>query len=162
MFSTVTGITHDWVLFLRGPSENPDIQSFIRKVVFNLHASFQNPIRVVDKPPYEVRESGYAGFVAPIMVYLKGLNDDVPSKIRFDYNLAFNANSSCNYLQTEKITFRNPSFEFRRRLLDGGGCGVLDDNAEALISKPKFAQVFARCQQKTPGISFRTSFVPFL
>ena len=38
--------THRWVTFVRGPN-NEDISYFIKKVVFTLHPSFQNPVRGV-------------------------------------------------------------------------------------------------------------------
>jgi YEATS domain-containing protein 4 len=30
-----------------------DLSHAIQKVVFNLHPSFKDPVRVLDKPPYE-------------------------------------------------------------------------------------------------------------
>ncbi|XP_055343815.1 protein AF-9-like isoform X2 [Paramacrobiotus metropolitanus] len=136
-------LTHDWVVFLRGPKENPSaIQTIIRKVVFTLHPSFQNPIRVVDKPPYEIRESGYAGFILPIDIYFKGRSDDMPYRIRFDYDLTIPPNESINSLQTEKITFRNPSVDFRRKLLEGGGCGVLETDLDAVMPGKRLVQMF--------------------
>jgi YEATS domain-containing protein 1/3 len=39
--------------------------------VFNLHETFENPKRVVKKPPYSVRETGYAGFNIPVDIYFQ-------------------------------------------------------------------------------------------
>jgi YEATS domain-containing protein 4 len=36
--------THRWTLFVRGPNDE-DISTFVEKVVFTLHPSFQNPVR---------------------------------------------------------------------------------------------------------------------
>ena len=36
--------THEWCAFVRGKN-NEDISCFIKKVVFNLHPSFENPKR---------------------------------------------------------------------------------------------------------------------
>lgn len=38
------GFTHDWELFVRG-SDGNNVSRFVDKVVFNLHESFQKPIR---------------------------------------------------------------------------------------------------------------------
>ena len=40
---------------------------------------------VIKTPPYEIRESGYAGFNVPIDVYFK--SKDEPKKINFVYDL---------------------------------------------------------------------------
>ena len=38
------GYTHDWNVFVRA-GDNQSIEKFIRKIVFNLHETFQNPKR---------------------------------------------------------------------------------------------------------------------
>jgi YEATS domain-containing protein 4 len=43
--------THQWTLFLRGPN-NEDLSVVISKVVFQLHASFAQPVREFTAPPY--------------------------------------------------------------------------------------------------------------
>eukprot|EP01102_Stenamoeba_stenopodia_P002956 TRINITY_DN12891_c0_g1_i1.p1 TRINITY_DN12891_c0_g1~~TRINITY_DN12891_c0_g1_i1.p1 ORF type:complete len:264 (-),score=87.13 TRINITY_DN12891_c0_g1_i1:80-871(-) len=53
--------THSWTAFVRGPN-NENIGQFIKKVVFHLHASFEKPKRVVDKPPFEITETGWGEF----------------------------------------------------------------------------------------------------
>jgi YEATS domain-containing protein 4 len=50
--------SHQWICFVRGIN-NQDISHFISKVVFTLHPSFKNNIRVVTSPPFEVREIGW-------------------------------------------------------------------------------------------------------
>jgi len=60
--------THRWVAYLRGPL-NEDLSYFIKKVVFTLHPSFQNPIRVVDKPPFELAETGWGEFEISMKVF---------------------------------------------------------------------------------------------
>jgi YEATS family len=39
--------------------------------VFNLHETFENPKRVVKKPPFSVRETGYAGFLIRVDIYFQ-------------------------------------------------------------------------------------------
>lgn len=117
--TTSEGFTHDWTIFVRGQEGCP-IYHFVEKVIFYLHESFPKPKRVVKDAPYQVCESGYAGFVLPVELYFK--NKEEPKKIRFDYDLflqGFGAppvyNSRC-----EKLTFQNPTEEFKEKLLKAG------------------------------------------
>ncbi|KAK1174955.1 protein AF-9-like isoform X1, partial [Acipenser oxyrinchus oxyrinchus] len=114
---TVEGFTHDWMVFVRGP-EHSNIQHFVEKVVFHLHESFPRP---KEDPPYKVEESGYAGFILPIEVYFK--NKEEPKKVRFDYDLFLHVEGHppVNHLRCEKLTFNNPTEEFRKKLLKAGG-----------------------------------------
>ncbi|XP_063575946.1 protein ENL isoform X6 [Pongo abelii] len=129
---TTEGFTHDWMVFVRGP-EQCDIQHFVEKVVFWLHDSFPKPRRVCKEPPYKVEESGYAGFIMPIEVHFK--NKEEPRKVCFTYDLFLNleGNPPVNHLRCEKLTFNNPTTEFRYKLLRAGG----DANKESSkASKP--------------------------
>ncbi|XP_031441078.1 protein AF-9 isoform X2 [Clupea harengus] len=117
---TAEGFTHDWMVFVRGP-EQSNIQHFVEKVVFHLHESFPRPKRVCKEPPYKLEESGYAGFILPIEVYFR--NKEEPKKVRFDYDLFLHleGHPPVNHLRCEKLTFNNPTEEFRKKLLKAGG-----------------------------------------
>uniref|UniRef100_W5KW30 MLLT3 super elongation complex subunit n=1 Tax=Astyanax mexicanus TaxID=7994 RepID=W5KW30_ASTMX len=125
---TAEGFTHDWMVFVRGP-EHSNIQHFVEKVVFHLHESFPRPKRVCKDPPYKVEESGYAGFILPIEVYFR--NKEEPKKVRFDYDLFLHleGHPPVNHLRCEKLTFNNPTEEFRRKLLKAGGDGSKSSSA---------------------------------
>ncbi|KFV63195.1 Protein ENL, partial [Dryobates pubescens] len=73
------------------------------------------------EPPYKVEESGYAGFIMPIEVHFK--NKEEPKKVCFTYDLFLNleGNPPVNHLRCEKLTFNNPTKEFRRKLIKAGG-----------------------------------------
>lgn len=131
---TTEGFTHDWMVFVRG-AEQCEIQHFVEKVVFRLHDSFPKPKRVCKEPPYKVEESGYAGFIMPIEVYFK--NKEEPRKVCFTYDLFLNleGNPPVNHLRCEKLTFNNPTLEFRCKLLMAGGVMVMPEGAETL-SRP--------------------------
>ncbi|XP_061213734.1 protein AF-9 isoform X2 [Neopsephotus bourkii] len=103
-------------------------------------------------PPYKVEESGYAGFILPIEVYFK--NKEEPKKVRFDYDLFLHleGHPPVNHLRCEKLTFNNPTEEFRRKLLKAGGIMVMPDGTSfssgqslclpSLLSKPmSFSEV---------------------
>ncbi|XP_038259480.1 protein AF-9 isoform X2 [Dermochelys coriacea] len=130
---TVEGFTHDWMVFVRGP-EHSNIQHFVEKVVFHLHESFPRPKRVCKDPPYKVEESGYAGFILPIEVYFK--NKEEPKKVRFDYDLFLHleGHPPVNHLRCEKLTFNNPTEEFRRKLLKAGGEHVQQESGMSAVS----------------------------
>ncbi|XP_041862369.1 protein ENL isoform X1 [Melanotaenia boesemani] len=130
---TSEGFTHDWMVFVRGP-ETGDIQHFVERVVFRLHESFPKPKRVCKEPPYKVEESGYAGFLMPIEVYFK--NKEEPKRVCFNYDLFLNleGNPPVNHLRCEKLTFNNPTKEFRRKLIKAGGILVVPEG-EA-VSRP--------------------------
>ncbi|KAG9486660.1 hypothetical protein GDO78_006833, partial [Eleutherodactylus coqui] len=80
-------------------------------------------------PPYKVEESGYAGFILPIEVYFK--NKEEPKKVRFDYDLFLHleGHPPVNHLRCEKLTFNNPTEEFRRKLLKAGGIMVMSEGS---------------------------------
>lgn len=46
-----------------------------------------------------------------------------PKKVRFDYDLFLHLNGHppVNHIRCEKLTFNNPTEEFRRKLLKAGG-----------------------------------------
>ncbi|KAI4877998.1 hypothetical protein NFI96_012183 [Prochilodus magdalenae] len=131
--ATTEGFTHDWMVFVRGP-ETCDIQHFVERVVFRLHDSFPKPKRGKSdvEPPYKVEESGYAGFLMPIEVYFK--NKEEPKKVCFNYDLFLNleGNPPVNHLRCEKLTFNNPTHEFRRKLIKAGGVMVIPEGAEMM------------------------------
>uniref|UniRef100_A0A8D8LUE4 Protein AF-9 n=1 Tax=Cacopsylla melanoneura TaxID=428564 RepID=A0A8D8LUE4_9HEMI len=120
---TPEGFTHDWEVFVRGP-DNADIYHFIDKVVFHLHETFPKPKRTIKEPPYVVKESGYAGFTLPIDIYLK--NNSEPRKVKFTYDLNLQpAGPPIKNITKERYVFSNPNEDFRRKLIRGGGVGVL-------------------------------------
>ncbi|KAJ3194934.1 hypothetical protein HK101_001544 [Irineochytrium annulatum] len=59
--------THRWTVYLRGHN-GEDISFFIKKVSFKLHESFPNHVRVIEKPPFEVTETGWGEFEIVIKV----------------------------------------------------------------------------------------------
>ena len=62
--------THQWTLYVRGPNSE-DLSGVISKVVFQLHASFAQPIREILSPPFEVTERGWGEFEAQIRIIWK-------------------------------------------------------------------------------------------
>lgn len=91
--------------------------------MFNLHETFPKPKRLFKEPPYIVKESGYAGFVIPITIYLK--NKDEPKKIQIQYDLTLqHGGPAINNAIRHSEIFTNPADDFRRKLLKGGGVSI--------------------------------------
>uniref|UniRef100_A0A3B4E7G9 YEATS domain-containing protein n=1 Tax=Pygocentrus nattereri TaxID=42514 RepID=A0A3B4E7G9_PYGNA len=129
------------MVFVRGP-EHSNIQHFVEKVVFHLHESFPRPKRVCKDPPYKVEESGYAGFILPIEVYFR--NKEEPKKVRFDYDLFLHleGHPPVNHLRCEKLTFNNPTEEFRKKLLKAGG--VLYTGVKVMVMQEGSTSLFGQ------------------
>ncbi|XP_039266451.2 uncharacterized protein LOC120341917 [Styela clava] len=112
------GHTHDWEVFVKGTGIK--IEYFVEKVVFWLHDSYEPPGRVIKHPPYKVKESGFAGFNMLIDVHFR--NKEAPKNVRFQYDLFLHTESMppVNHTRLEKLTFTNPTEDFRKKLLSAG------------------------------------------
>ncbi|XP_065853282.1 transcription initiation factor TFIID subunit 14b [Euphorbia lathyris] len=60
--------SHKWTVYVRGAT-NEDLGVVIKRVVFHLHPSFNNPTRVVESPPFEISECGWGEFEIAITLY---------------------------------------------------------------------------------------------
>ncbi|XP_017481385.1 PREDICTED: protein AF-9-like, partial [Rhagoletis zephyria] len=116
---TADGHTHDWTLRLNSFENKYDLKHFVEKVVFNLHNSFAKPKRVIKEPPYEITETGYASFDVIIEVFFR--NKAEPRSIRFLYDLYIEMDKPVYKLRRERLTFKNPSKDFMKKLIMGGG-----------------------------------------
>ncbi|KAG7755838.1 hypothetical protein KL911_001895 [Ogataea haglerorum] len=76
--------THTWKVFVADPLGN-DLSSYIRKVVFKLHDTYNNPTRSIEEPPFEVSETGWGEFEIVIKIYFN--NDCGEKNITFYHHL---------------------------------------------------------------------------
>lgn len=53
--------THKWHVYLRPATPDDDL-SYIRRVIFTLHPTFQPPVITVDSPPFEIENYGWGEF----------------------------------------------------------------------------------------------------
>jgi YEATS domain-containing protein 4 len=60
--------THKWTTYVRS-ANNEDLSVLIKKVVFQLHPSFEKPTRTVEAAPFELSESGWGEFEIGITIY---------------------------------------------------------------------------------------------
>lgn len=78
---------------------------------------------VFKDPPYSLKECGYAGFELDIDIYFRCQRDE-QKKVTFRYDLTLPSKGSTSASERRYHTIVNPSSEFRRKLLDGGGAVV--------------------------------------
>lgn len=70
------------------------------------------------EPPFQIRETGYAGFEIPITIYFK--NKDKPNDLQFVHDLTLLNNKTNNHTTVEKIKFISPNRDFERYLIKSG------------------------------------------
>ncbi|XP_022793351.1 YEATS domain-containing protein 2-like [Stylophora pistillata] len=62
--------THKWMVYVRGPPEDPNIDRFIKKVWFFLHPSYRpNDIVEVNKPPFHLTRRGWGEFTVRVQLH---------------------------------------------------------------------------------------------
>ncbi|XP_065333766.1 protein AF-9 isoform X1 [Cloeon dipterum] len=143
--TTPEGFTHDWEVYVRG-ADGADISHFVEKVVFYLHATFQKPKRVIKEPPFSVKESGYAGFNLLIDIYFK--TKDEPKKFKHSYDLDLQTSGPMVVRsRREKYIFTNPSGDFRKKLIRGGGVSDHLVGIDAPSSDKAFGDPLSKSQK---------------
>merc|ERR1712059_71522 len=121
--------THDWEVWVKSPSDSR-IESYMEKVVFNLHETFENNKRTVSKPPFMIKESGYGSFTVNIDLYFKAPKGEKSlEKTRVAYELILQPMhkpgdegyvKENTYKRLERMQFPTKDEDFKRRLLKGG------------------------------------------
>jgi YEATS domain-containing protein 4 len=125
--------THKWCVYVRGV-HNENISNFIKSVKFTLHDTFQNNIRIINKWPFELYETGWGEFDIKIQIQLI---DETVKPIDLVHSLKFYHQShtsgsnkrpvvSENY---DEIIFVNPKPEILEQLLK-------DDTNNKIFQEP--------------------------
>nr|GMC66146.1 transcription initiation factor TFIID subunit 14B-like [Ipomoea batatas] len=114
--------SHKWTVYVRGAT-NEDLSVIIKRAVFQLHPSFNNPVRVVESPPFEVSECGWGEFEIGISLYFH--NDVSEKKLDLYHPLKLYSENEPGPLSTKKpvvmenydeIVFPEPSEDFLSRV----------------------------------------------
>ncbi|TKX27162.1 YEATS-like protein 1 [Elsinoe australis] len=63
------GHTKGWRVYVRPLPGGPDITSWLKKVQFKLHHTYNDASRTVETPPFEVSETGYGEFEIELRLY---------------------------------------------------------------------------------------------
>jgi len=101
----IDGHTHRWTVCVRsaaspaptashkrGNEQLPiggadDMSYFIKKVTFKLHETYPNPTRTIEKPPYEVTETGWGEFEIQIRIFFVSEASEKPLTIHHHLKL---------------------------------------------------------------------------
>lgn len=64
--------THKWMVYVRGPTHEPDISYYIKSVWFFLHPSYiPNDIIQIHKPPFQLTRRGWGEFPVRVQLHFK-------------------------------------------------------------------------------------------
>ncbi|SCZ91031.1 BZ3500_MvSof-1268-A1-R1_Chr1-3g02494 [Microbotryum saponariae] len=94
-----TDHTHRWTVAVRSanspttPSKDPasqvgngdDIGYFVKKVTFKLHETYAQPLRTLERPPFQVTETGWGEFDIIIKIFF--VNEAAEKPISFTHHL---------------------------------------------------------------------------
>ncbi|PIN06134.1 Transcription initiation factor IIF, auxiliary subunit [Handroanthus impetiginosus] len=114
--------SHKWTVYVRGAT-NEDLGVVIKRAVFQLHSSFNNPTRIVDSPPFELSESGWGEFEIAITLHFHSDVTDKP--LHLYHHLKLYPEDEAGPLSTKKpvvvesydeIVFSEPSEAFFARV----------------------------------------------
>ncbi|KAG7192428.1 NuA4 histone H4 acetyltransferase complex and the SWR1 complex subunit [Scheffersomyces spartinae] len=61
--------THKWTVFFKPVLDNIDLTPLIKRVTFKLHETYENSVRLLEKPPYQVTETGWGEFEVIIKLH---------------------------------------------------------------------------------------------
>lgn len=80
--------THKWMVYVRGPPEDPHIDAYIQKVWFFLHPSYRpNDIIEVNKPPFHLTRRGWGEFPIRVQLHFVGTRNkrvDIIHELKLD------------------------------------------------------------------------------
>lgn len=102
--------------------DNEDISVFIKKIVFTLHPSFSNPVRTVERAPFEIHETGWGEFDILIQLYF---HESREKKLDINHSLQLYPKQQGSSQSTKKpvinehydeIVFVDPYPEFFQKL----------------------------------------------
>ncbi|XP_012274061.1 YEATS domain-containing protein 2 [Orussus abietinus] len=82
------GVSHKWMVYVRGDKENPGIGDFVSKVRFFLHPSYRpNDIIEVASPPFHLTRRGWGEFPIRVQLHFKNTSNkpmDVIHHLKLD------------------------------------------------------------------------------
>ncbi|XP_059074452.1 transcription initiation factor TFIID subunit 14b isoform X2 [Cryptomeria japonica] len=116
--------THKWTVYIRGAT-NEDLSIAIKRVVFELHPSFNNPIRIVDSAPFELSETGWGEFQIKMTIFFH--SDVAEKQLEIYHELKLHPEDRSGPPTTKKpvivesydeIVFTDPSEAFYLRARD--------------------------------------------
>ncbi|KAK3029038.1 hypothetical protein RJ639_040090 [Escallonia herrerae] len=114
--------SHKWTVYVRGAT-NEDLSAVVKRAVFQLHSSFNNPTRVLEAPPFELSEAGWGEFEIAITLHFHSDVSDKP--LHLYHHLKLYPEEEAGSMSTKKpvvvesydeIVFTEPSEGFFARV----------------------------------------------
>lgn len=114
--------SHKWTVYVRSAT-NEDLSVVVKRAVFQLHPSFNNPTRIVESPPFELSESGWGEFEIAISLFFH--NDVCDKQLDLYHHLKLYPEEDAGPQSTKKpvvvesydeIVFSEPSESFFARV----------------------------------------------
>ncbi len=103
--------SHRWTVYVRSPM-NEDLSPMVKKVVFHLHHSFDQPVREVHQQPFELTETGWGEFEITVVVHFVDEASEEPYQMVHGLKL-FHAND-------QPLTTKKPVSTPQRQPLSPG------------------------------------------
>lgn len=134
-----TEATHRWTLYVRG-LYSEDVSYYIKKVSFKLHESFNQPVRVVDKPPFELHESGWGEFDVELKIYFQDASER-PITLHHALRLYPNTDAivtkkSIIAEKYDDIVFTDPTLKIQKAL---NNCPMISVNKKPMTAARDYA-----------------------
>lgn len=98
--------THKWTTYVRSAS-NEDLSVIIKKVVFQLHPSFEKPIRTIEAAPFELSESGWGEFEIGITIHFHPDVAEKPLELYGAFSIMFHSQKYICEMTEEHPSTRN-------------------------------------------------------
>lgn len=70
--------TTKWTVYVRQPAGDPDMTAWLNKVQFKIFQTYDNPLRTIENPPFEVTETGWGGFMVDIRLHFQSISGEKP------------------------------------------------------------------------------------
>lgn len=124
--------------------DHEDMSYFIHSVSFTLHSTFENRIRTIVEPPYEVEETGWGEFDINIEIKFK---DETQSTVNLIHSLklfpppgtVINAKMPVISEQYDEFVFQNPSPAFAKLLSQVAQRKFTDHRLKPFFTTSEFA-----------------------
>lgn len=111
--------THLWTVFFKPVMSGVDLTPLIKRVTFKLHETYENLVRSIELPPYEVTETGWGEFEIIIKIHFHTGSDLGINEKNFQifhalklhpFNpLVTNANGDVHSVLYDELVFNEPT-----------------------------------------------------
>lgn len=68
--------TKRWTVYVRQPEGDPCLTTWLNKVQFKIYQTYDNPLRTIENPPFEVTETGWGGFSIDVRLHFQPISGE--------------------------------------------------------------------------------------